>query len=1168
MKKREAARDTWGRIIEYSGLGYALLSTVTDSAGTPVDYTFTDTNHTFGEMLGQKASSFINRNITDVLLGIREHQFDWITYFSAVSKTGKVEEFEHYSLSLGKYFHVRMFSLQENTVVILLADISNQRQIAEISRKFIAYGDRSIDYQSICDQMLQFSGAKYAVFNRFNENGLDFTTVAVSGAGEHIRKAIELMGFNVVGKAWPHDPVRAEKIRDSVITSFRSLPDLTGETVSRRAVSLMERLFDIGQTNVVKITNDNRMLGDFTLIMARGQSLAAKGIVELFASLVGIFLEKKQAEIHSAARERNFRTFFDTLDDIVLIFDMEGNVLHVNRRAREKLGFSYSEMRQMRFSSFYHIDNQQEAEAVLRKLSPDAVETCPLPICRKDGTRLSADTRLWYGEWYGKPCIYGISKDISREQEALQKFNRLFERSPAMMAVRALPDGRFTEANAMFLETTGYSRDELLGRSADELGLYTDPEAGRKLDAEILNHKHLKNSEVQLTSKDYQQIYGLMSGEIFESQGVRNLLTVLVDITENKKKDKLLEVVTTITQDFLSTRNYHEVIPLAIQQMGGALDVSRVYLFENTFNQDGELTAASRIAEWSAAETVSYDDNPLLQQISVDSMNTMIASIRQDHPFSLNTEEMENEPAKAILKSLNIQSILVLPIMADNRFWGFLGFDECRYVRSWTELEMSILKVFSASLKAAVEREHADRLLIESEEKNRAILQAVPDMFFVYSPEGVIMDYFASTRSGHLFAPPEKFLNKSIIDVFPEDIAVPALKSLQEALRKKDVQVFEYALTIDGVLEYFEARHMPINEDSVLAISRNISDRKRQQDAISYLSYHDQLTNVYNRRYFETAMLELDTGENLPLSLIMLDVNGLKLINDAFGHLAGDELLKITASELLEAARPEDIVARIGGDEFVILLPGTDYEQTRLLAEELEKRISSKQVHSIAISISIGWDTKKQAGTELITVLSQAEEYMYRKKLTESRIMRHKAIEIIMDTLLKKKPFEMQHSQRVGVYCRRIGEALGLDAGKANNLQIAGEMHDIGKIMIDSQILQKDSSLTKSETSEMRRHVEVGYQIMKSVNEYAPLAEDVLGHHERWDGSGYPHGLKGEAIPLGARIIAVADAYDTMVSGRVYRKPRTPEEAAAELLANAGTQFDPDVVRVFIDQVR
>jgi len=135
-------------------------------------------------------------------------------------------------------------------------------------------------------------------------------------------------------------------------------------------------------------------------------------------------------------------------------------------------------------------------------------------------------------------------------------------------------------------------------------------------------------------------------------------------------------------------------------------------------------------------------------------------------------------------------------------------------------------------------------------------------------------------------------------------------------------------------------------------------------------------------------------------------------------------------------------------------------------------------------------------------------------------------------------------------------------------LQIAGEMHDIGKIMIDSQILQKGSSLTESETSEMRRHVEVGYQIMKSVNEYAPLAEDVLGHHERWDGSGYPHGLKGETIPLGARIIAVADAYDTMVAGRVYQKPRTPEEAAAELLANAGTQFDPDVVRVFIDKVR
>lgn len=350
-------------------------------------------------------------------------------------------------------------------------------------------------------------------------------------------------------------------------------------------------------------------------------------------------------------------------------------------------------------------------------------------------------------------------------------------------------------------------------------------------------------------------------------------------------------------------------------------------------------------------------------------------------------------------------------------------------------------------------------------------------------------------------------------------------------------------------------------------IFTNISERKKAEEEILYISYHDQLTGVYNRRFFEEEMHRMDTSRNIPLSLIMADVNGLKLTNDAFGHGKGDALLKRLAEILVHNCRAGEIISRLGGDEFVILMPGTTAKEAEQVVMRIQKNCNEELFNSISLSMSFGWDEKKHPDEPLSNLFKRVEDYMYSHKLVESPSARGKMFETIIKTLHEKNKREERHSSRVSLYCEAIGNAMQLNTREVEGLKMAGWLHDIGKIAVDERILNKKGRLSQEEWFEVRKHPEVCYSILSSVNELSELANCVLAHHERFDGKGYPKGLMGEQIPIGARIISVADSYDAMTTARTYSAMRTKKDAMAELLKHAGTQFDPEVVQVFVNQV-
>jgi diguanylate cyclase (GGDEF)-like protein len=396
---------------------------------------------------------------------------------------------------------------------------------------------------------------------------------------------------------------------------------------------------------------------------------------------------------------------------------------------------------------------------------------------------------------------------------------------------------------------------------------------------------------------------------------------------------------------------------------------------------------------------------------------------------------------------------------------------------------------------------------------------------------------------------------------------------LRQAINVTLDKTQEYFIRLEADEQELEAQNEELEaslhqlaaaEEELRSYNEQLTDNQKE---LKYLSYHDYLTNLYNRRYFVEELQQLDKSENYPLTLLMIDVNGLKLINDSFGHLKGDELLVKTAEVIKKSCRAQDVVCRVGGDEFIVILPKADEEEVEGIVQHIQDACSKEKVVSLELSISCGWETKRHEEVNINEIIKKAEDYLYKRKLFESPSIRGKTISAIINTLHEKNKREEQHSQRVSTLCDDMGKALGFSEGKIKELKSVGLLHDIGKVAIDENILNKPGKLTPEEREEIERHPEIGYRILSSVNEMSEIAEYALAHHERWDGLGYPKGLKGYEIPLQARIMAIADTFDAITSERSYRSALPVEFAIEELRKNAGFQFDPVLVEVFIENV-
>jgi diguanylate cyclase (GGDEF)-like protein/PAS domain S-box-containing protein len=423
--------------------------------------------------------------------------------------------------------------------------------------------------------------------------------------------------------------------------------------------------------------------------------------------------------------------------------------------------------------------------------------------------------------------------------------------------------------------------------------------------------------------------------------------------------------------------------------------------------------------------------------------------------------------------------------------------------------------------------------------------------------------------------PKEKLLQMQWKDLtFPEDLGISSDVAKKMQMGDDGPFVVEKRFVRgDGQLVWTQLAISvvyigPDEDRQSLCMTTDISSRKTEEQRIYQASSHDYLTGLYNRGHFEEYVSDLSLAGKLPFSVVFGDINGLRIINEAFGREEGNALIKRIASIVRTFIREGDYAARVGGDEIALLLPNTEAESAEQLMLAIQEQVAEISVMaSVHPSITFGLCELNSATDDINDGIKKAEKDVGNRKLIETPHMRGQAIYAIINTLHEKNKREELHSRRVSSLCEALAKALEMNDHQVNEIRLLGLLHDIGKIAISESILNKKGRLTNEEWAEMKRHPEIGYRILVSVEDMNGLAQYVLAHHERFDGKGYPKALKGYGIPKQSRIISIADSYDAMTGDRTYRKSVAPEQAALELKKNAGTQFDPDMAKIFVEDV-
>lgn len=405
----------------------------------------------------------------------------------------------------------------------------------------------------------------------------------------------------------------------------------------------------------------------------------------------------------------------------------------------------------------------------------------------------------------------------------------------------------------------------------------------------------------------------------------------------------------------------------------------------------------------------------------------------------------------------------------------------------------------------------------------------------------------------------EMCISKNIIDLIKSD----EYPNIDESIIKdKEYRINKYFIRNRVV----DIKNKNKNTDGFLIISQDVTEQHNHVNQLKYLIDHDSLTGLYNYQNYIKDYNILLKAENIPLSLIIVDINGLRIINESFGFNAGDNIIKLT-SEVLKKVFISKKVYRVGNDEFLVMLEKTNLAKTKKYIDLLKKESLKHSVEGINLSLSYGFYIVNEPNKTLNQVSADLTRNLNQDKILNANSSSYKIINLILNTLYEKNPREMNHSKRVAFYARSLAEALGYSKTNVKKIEIAGLMHDIGKITIDESILNKPSRLTNEEFELIKEHPQKGYNILNSHDEFKEISTFVLQHHERIDGFGYPSQLKGDEIKEESKILSIADAYDAMTGPRTYRNALSVEEATNELIKNKDKQFDSKLVDIFLDQV-
>lgn len=462
--------------------------------------------------------------------------------------------------------------------------------------------------------------------------------------------------------------------------------------------------------------------------------------------------QQKLTEEKYRASEKNFRNFFETLDEMVFIIKKSGKILVTNSAVSEKLGYEKENLKNMHLIEIYPDEFSMKVEEYFKEVLGGDKDFCPLPLKHKQGHKVPVETRVWQGEWDREKRIFAISKDLSKQQEAFQKFHRLFESNPSLIAVFSIPEFTIEEVNNTFVDDLGYIRNELVGKSIQDIDLFENDLNLKELYEELEERKRIKNKEIKLHNSSGNILSGLLSMELIDTQGKKTILAVINNITRLKNYQKqlqerrvLLSAVAKSTKKLLINPDFHQALNESLSMLGKATGVDRVYIFENEFDHEEKQYITNQRFEWNSGDAEPRINNPELQNVPLDTFESFITPLLDQKPLIGLVKNMD-ETTQEILSAQDILSILVFPIWVDDNFWGFVGFDECKYEKEWTKVEKDVLLSFSATISGAIKRKkqeiHLKKVKEEAEQANQAKSQFLANMSHeIRTPMNAILGY-------------------------------------------------------------------------------------------------------------------------------------------------------------------------------------------------------------------------------------------------------------------------------------------------------------------------------------------------------------------------------------------------------------------------------------------
>ncbi len=815
-----------------------------------------------------------------------------------------------------------------------------------------------------------------------------------------------------------------------------------------------------------------------------------------------------------------------------------------------------------------------------------------VPFKKKDGTTLDAELSLDVLYEQHRPVVFrGMVKDISKSkqpQEALrtegEKYKRLYE-TMAHGVIHQDAEDKIISANPAAEKILGRTLDQMGGKTSLDPGWKSIDEQGK----EVQGSEHPSMVALRTGKSVGPIVLGVYNPRIddrvwisihatplFHPKQKKPFQTYITfdDISAKRKAELALKgqlqfekLVADISSIFINlpTDQIDDGINLALQLTGEFFQVGRSYLFEVLPQQK----MMHNTHEWCAKGIEPQKPN----RTHIPLHHFSWCKKQMDQLGVLHIPDTQRLPCEAhavkkVFDRQSIQSLLAIPVInVEKEIYGFFGFDSVKEKKHWTEREITLLKVVAETIFGALVKYELEQGTRMAHQRMLKVLDSMDAVVYVadintyeilfinrHGEEiwgGVLGEKCWQKLQKGQSGPCDFCTNNKILDTEGRPKGIHQWEHFNAKTRRWYDCRAQAMRWVDGRMVRMET-------------AVDITESKETEEKIRYMSFHDSLTGLYNRAYMETEMRRLDTKRQMPLSIIMADLNGLKLVNDTHGHATGDRMLKKAASIMEQCCRKEDIIARWGGDEFVVLLPQTAKEAADRLCKRIQTGLSQASFNNIPISAALGKATKRRSGKNMEQILKDAEDRMYSQKLAENSTARKAIIKAFLNMMEEKNIEPKSHIESMQKLASKMGRSLSLLPSEQDRLRLLVRLHDIGKINISEKIIAKKGPLSAKEWKAVQAHTQIGYKIAMATPEFSMLSEEILSHHEHWDGSGYPQGLHKNQIPRLSRILAIVDAYVVMRQGKPYQKPLSEQDAIAEIKQCAGSHFDPDLARIFL----